>query len=149
MPNARTVLAVLLFLLSCGAFSSGALAQEIHELRVESDGSESRITIRSRLVGYAIDDYSMRTGGGAHAVVDFQVDNPDCHFVIVDRDDADAAIFDSLDSGNHFEGDLPSSGNVGVRVYLTSNAARRGETADYTLKMNVAGAGGLSLRSGP
>lgn len=149
MSRIGAVLAVVLFLVCGGVSVSDPLAQEIHELRVESTGDESQVTIRSRIIGYAIDEYSMRAGGDAHAVVTFQVDNPECHFAILDRDRADAAIFDSAKSGTHFEGALPDSGRVGIRVYLTRNAARRGETAYYTLKMNVAGNGGLSLRSGP
>lgn len=34
-------------------------------------------------------------------------------------------------------GALPSSGDFRVRVYLMRNAARRGETANYTLNVGV------------
>jgi hypothetical protein len=147
MSRVYAVLAVALWILFGGGPLSGARAQEVQDVRIESSGGESTITIRSRTIGYAIDDYAVRVDAGARAAISFQSDHPDSHFDILDPDEADAVIFDGVAEGDYFEGTLPRSGKIGIRVYLTRNAARRGETADYTLKMSVATVS-VSVRSG-
>jgi hypothetical protein len=44
-------------------------------------------------------------------------------------------------SGNRFEAELPADGVYTIRVYLMRNAARRNETARYTLDVGIAGGG--------
>ena len=46
---------------------------------------------------------------------------------------ADSAMFIGSSSGNRFVGGLSEDGEYTVRVYLMSNAGRRGETAKYTI----------------
>ena len=147
MSRMFAVLAAVLWVLFNGASLSGALAQMFQDIRIESSGGESTVTIRSRVIGHATDDYAVRMDAGARAAIAFQSDNPDGHFDIVDPEKADAVIFDGATEGGYFEGDLPRSGKIGIRVYLTRIAARRGETADYTLKMSVATTS-VSVRSG-
>ena len=147
MSRMLAILAAVLWMIFNGASLSGALAQMFQDVRIESSGGESTVTIRSRIIGHAIDDYAVRIGAGARAVVAFQSHNSDGHFDILDPERADAVIFDGAAEGAYFEGDLPPSGRIWVRVYLARNAARRGETADYTLKLSVASAS-VSVRSG-
>ena len=50
--------------------------------------------------------------------------------------------------GNRFEGDLPASGDYTIRVYLYRNAARRGESANYSLEVAIAAAGDVPSEAG-
>jgi hypothetical protein len=49
------------------------------------------------------------------------------------------AIFVGSTSGNRFEAELPADGEYTIRVYLMRNAARRNETANYTLEVGISG----------
>jgi hypothetical protein len=50
----------------------------------------------------------------------------------------DSALFVGSTSGETFEGTLPADGDYTVRTYLMRNAARRGESSDYTLDIRIA-----------
>jgi hypothetical protein len=50
---------------------------------------------------------------------------------------ASAALYNSSIDGNGTSVAIPSSGNYVIQVYLMRNAARRGETANYTLTLYV------------
>lgn len=49
----------------------------------------------------------------------------------------DTALFMGSVEGTDFQGVLPSSGRYRVQVFLMRNAARRGESATYTINMTV------------
>lgn len=48
-------------------------------------------------------------------------------------------MFVGSTSGNRFSDLLPSDGDYTVRVYLMRNAARRNESANYTLNVGISG----------
>jgi len=72
-------------------------------------------------------------------VVDFKTGNPSAYFNVT-APGADSAMFIGSTSGNRFDDELPADGVYTIRVYLMRNAARRNETAQYTLKVSIAGA---------
>jgi len=69
-------------------------------------------------------------------VVELQTSNPSNYFNVT-APGASAATFNSSIEGNRFDGVLPSGGDWTIRVYLMRNAARRRETANYALSMEV------------
>ena len=147
MSRVGPILAVTAALLCVPLF--GAPPQMFREVRIESSDGESRITIRGSISGYVTDDYRVRAESEAQAAVTLLTDNPDSYFDIVVPGEADTALFVGPIEGNHFEGGLPGSGRIAIRIYLGRNAARRAETANYTLKMTVVTAHGVSVESGP
>jgi len=48
-------------------------------------------------------------------------------------------MFDGSIRGNSFSGKLPQTGDYRIRVYLMRNAARRGESATYSIDIEVSG----------
>jgi hypothetical protein len=50
--------------------------------------------------------------------------------------------------GNRYEGPLPADGTCTIRVYLMGNAARRNESASYSLDVGVSG-GAKKAEAGP
>jgi hypothetical protein len=73
--------------------------------------------------------------------VTLTTDNTANYFNLIEPGAGDVAYFVGSNSGNYFEGELTQSGDQTIRVYLYRNAARRGETARYRLKVAIAGAG--------
>ena len=61
----------------------------------------------------------------------------------------DSAMFVGSTSGSRFVGEAPKDGEYIVRLYLMRNAARRGETAAYTIHFAVAGGGQGSTAAVP
>jgi hypothetical protein len=62
------------------------------------------------------------------------------YFNVLPPGSNDVAIFISQNEGNEWTGTLPADGEYKVRVYLMRSAARRNETANYTLTVGITGA---------
>jgi len=73
-------------------------------------------------------------------VVNFKPGNRSAYFNVLPPG-SDEAMFVGSTSGNRFEAELPVDGMYTIRVYLMRNAARRNETANYTLDVGIAGGG--------
>ena len=71
-------------------------------------------------------------------VVTLDASNASAYFNVMPPG-SDTAIFIGSTSGNRYEGTLPASGDYTVRLYLMRNAARRHETAAYTIDFAVSG----------
>ena len=94
-------------------------------------GTSSK-TIKGSIKGYASVNYKVGVAAGQTLKVDFKPTNASAYFNIT-APGADAAMFVGSTSGNSATVKIPSSGDYTVQVYLMRNAARRNETAAYTL----------------
>jgi len=101
--------------------------------QIRFDGT-GRATIQGTIKGYAFVDHLLRAEAGQALSVDFTARNGSANFNL-QKAGADEAIFIGSTSGRHFEGALPAEGDYAIRVYLMRNAARRGESTAYTLKV--------------
>jgi len=120
--------------------SSPVWAQpSIKQQPIEFKEGQTAATIKGSLKGDQIVDYTLRASAGQAMVVRFKPSNPSAYFNVMPPG-SDQAIFIGSTSGNRYEGALPASGDYTVRVYLMRNAARRGETASYTISFGVSGA---------
>lgn len=131
-PMKRFVIAVLI------AFPALALSQNITESRIQFAAGSSGTTIEGSIKGDAIIDYMLGAQAGQRMVIAFEADNPSAYFNLLPSDDPTALHIGSV-AGNGYEGTLIRSGDYRVRVYLMRNAARRGETAAYTLSVSITG----------
>mgnify|MGYP002862414484 CR=1 FL=1 len=119
-----------------------ALAQEaLREVRVHFPHGASSTTIKGTLQGRETIDYKLGAAAGQRMTVTLTTDHTANYFNLIEPGAGDVAYFVGATSGNHFEGELARSGDQTIRVYLYRNAARRGETARYRLKVAIAGAG--------
>ena len=98
---------------------------------------ETGATIKGKISGDQTVDYRVRAGAGQSLMVAFTPDNSSAYFNVI-APGADSALFIGSTSGNRFESTLPASGTYTIRVYLMRNAARRGESVNYTLQVGVA-----------
>jgi len=100
----------------------------------------ARVTIKGKIRGDQMVDYQLRAGVGQSMVVIFKPSNRSAYFNVMPPG-SDVAMFVGSISGNRFEAELPADGVYTIRVYLMRNAARRKETANYTLEVGFVGEG--------
>lgn len=116
-----------------------ALAQNIRSERIAFAPGTSGTTVQGRIVGDGIIDYVLGAQAGQRMVIDMSTTNPSAYFNLM-ASGSPAAIHIGSTAGLHFDGVLPSGGDWVIRVFLMRNAARRDETADYTLSVHIGGA---------
>lgn len=136
MRHLKSIL--LAAVLACTAFgSTAAMAQDRTE-RVTFAPGTSGATLRGSIEGNRGVKYLLRASAGQRLLVDLTSRNPEVYFNIR-RSGASEAIFIGSISGNSASVTLPSSDDWVVQVYLTRNAARRGDVANYRLSVTVQG----------
>jgi len=121
--------------------ASPALADEIRQERVHFKAGASSATITGAIKGDQTIDYVLGAKAGQTMSVSLKSSNASSYFNVLPPG-SDAAIFIGSTSGNDFTGALPVDGDYRVRVYLMRNAARRNETAQYTLNVGIDGPAG-------
>ena len=92
-----------------------------------------RATIKSHIRGRQFVDYIFPAGAGESLMVNLKTDNDSNYFNLLAPGETETAFFIGSKSGGNYQGAAPSSGDYTARVYLMRSAARRGETAHYTL----------------
>jgi len=132
-----TLVAVCATLPLIGARAAGGLRTE--EVRFEAGTSATSITGQIR--GDEGVDYLVRARAGQTLTVSFKPSNPMAYFNVLPPG-SDEALFvgSSAADGSLFITQLPRDGVYTVRVYLMRAAARRNETARYTMGVSVTGA---------
>ena len=125
-----------------------ALGLAVAGASLAADGIESRplqfakgassATVKGSIDGRQTVDYKLRANAGQTMVVKFKPSNASAYFNVLPPG-SDEAIFIGSTSGNDFAGNLVASGEYTIRVYLMRNAARRNESAKYTLDIGVSG----------
>lgn len=117
-----------------------AVAQApIRTERVEFARGTTSSTIKGAIKGDSSVDYKIGARAGQILKVALTTSNSSNYFNVI-APGADSAMFVGSMSGNNFTGTLPTTGDYTVRVYLMRNAARRNETANYTLTIGVTNA---------
>jgi Periplasmic lysozyme inhibitor of I-type lysozyme len=115
-------------------------AMDIRQEQIQFEKGKSGTTITGKIKGDQIVDYQLRAGAGQSMVAIFKTSNLSAYFNVLPPG-SEVAIFVGSISGNRFEAKLPADGVYTVRVYLMRNAARRNETANYTLEVSIADGG--------
>jgi hypothetical protein len=135
------VLPVLPFLVASGVGAPGLAGKASAEDRIERISfapGRSGETVRDTIVGYDGIDYLVSVRAGQRLAATLTTDNPSSYLNIKPRGSSDA-LFNGSISGNIGDVIVPSTGDYVVEVYLMRNAARRGERADFSLKVEVTG----------
>jgi uncharacterized protein YraI len=111
-------------------------------------------TIRDSIRGGEFVLYRIGAEAGQRMEIRLKTDNGANYFNVYEpgRGPGDEALAVSEQTGpmvpdlNVFDGVLPTSGVYSVSVYLYRNAARRGETANFTLDISITGATGAVVQ---
>lgn len=121
-------------------FGSAARAQDqVRRVDVSFAAGTSGASYSDTIVGYDSVEYFLSASGGQQMRIDLSTSNPSNYFNVWPPG-ADTAIFVGSSKGDHFNGVLPRSGEYRVQVFLMRNAARRNETANFTLDIAITGA---------
>lgn len=108
----------------------------IRQEQIQFEEGKSDTTITGKIKGDWMVDYQLRASARQSMVAIFKPSNRSAYFNVLPPG-SDVAIFVGSMSGNRFDAELPTDGVYTIRVYLMRNAARRNETANYTLEVGV------------
>lgn len=119
------------------ALATPAAAQDpVKTVPVQFAKGASAKAYKDSIRGYATVNYTIAARAGQTMTVTLTTSNGSSYFNVT-APGADAAMFIGSTTGNRFSGKIPSTGVYTVQVYLMRNAARRGETANYSLNIAV------------
>ena len=114
-------------------------AGEIRTQAVQFVKGHSSATLKGTIKGDQTVDYTLRARAGQTMSVALKTGNDANYFNVLPPGSDAEAIFVGSTNGNEWTGALPSDGEYTLRVYLMRSAARRNETASYTLTVAVTG----------
>jgi len=117
---------------------------------VRFDAGTSATSITGQIRGDEGVDYLVRARAGQTLTVSFKPSNPMAYFNVL-APESDEALFvgSSAADGSLFMTQLPRDGVYTLRVYLMRAAARRSETARYTLGVSVTGTAQAAAGAAP
>lgn len=136
----RDILAALM-LLAALAPLPGRAAEGQPAVRSESVSFADRATsvrLKGSIQGSAAVDYRVSGRAGQTLSVTMKSSNASAYFNVLPPG-SEAAMFIGSSQGSDAHLVLPADGEHVVRVYLMRNAARRNETARYTLDIGIGG----------
>lgn len=113
-------------------------AQASRQERVSFKPGTSSATLRGSIKGYETVDYLLGARAGQTMSVTLETDNLASYFNVLPPG-TEAAIAAGSQLGNKWSGELPADGEYTIRVYLMRSAARRNESAKYTLSVGITG----------
>jgi hypothetical protein len=137
MVKALVNLIVACAVLAAGAPVFAADSIEVRPLHFAKGASSA--TVKGSLKGDKTIDYRLRARAGQTMTVALKTSNGANYFNVLPPGSQDVAIFVGSTSGNDWTGQLEADGEYTVRVYLMRSAARRNETANFTLTVGVTG----------
>jgi hypothetical protein len=117
-----------------------AVASGIEVRTVRFAKGESSATTKGSIKGDRTIDYKLRAKAGQTMSVSLKTTNGANYFNVLPPGSSDVAVFAGSTGGNEWKGKLEADGEYTIRVYLMRSAARRNETANYTLSVGITGA---------
>ena len=130
----RVIAVALVFALCAVPAAFGADRAEV----VKFPAGAHSATLKSSVKGYDGVSYTLGANAGQAMSVLFTPSNASCYFNVT-APGAESALFDGSSTGNEFSGNLATSGDYIVNVYLMRNAARRSETCRYSITFEING----------
>jgi hypothetical protein len=115
-------------------------ADGIRKVPVHFKKGASEASIKGHIKGRETVDYVLRAQAGQTMTVHLKTSSTAAFFNVLPPGSSDEAIFTGSVAGAKFEGKLTKDGDYTIRVYLIRAAARRNESANYTLSVKVTGA---------
>lgn len=129
-------------------FPLSVAAQNIEVKPITFAPGASSATVKGAISGDRIVDYKLRAKAGQSMKVALQTSHASNYFNVLPPG-SEAALANSSVSGNDWTGTLPVDGEYTVRVYLMRSAARRNETARYTLAVGITGSADAKVAGTP
>ena len=122
------------------AFATASAADGIETRPLRFAKGASAATVKGTVKGSQTIDYKVGAKAGQTMTVGLKTSNGSNYFNVLPPGSNDVAVFVGSSDGNDWKGTLEADGTYTIRVYLMRNAARRNETANYTLTVGITGA---------
>lgn len=121
------------------SFNTARAAEESLEVPAFKPGKQHR-QIKARIKGRETVDYIFQAGQNQKLSVVLKSGHRALYFNLLTQGNAEALFFGpgAIDPG-HLDMPLPETGEYRIRLYLMRSAARRNETATYTLSIQLSG----------
>lgn len=96
-------------------------------------------SVTGNITGYNSVNYKVTAKAGQQMEVKLSTGHTATYFNVYapGSGPGDAAIFIGSTSGNHFTATLPANGTYTIQVFMMRSAARRNESADYKLRVDI------------
>lgn len=104
--------------------------------KVDLSQGHASVALNGTIKGYETVDYLVEARAGQILTISFQSSNLASYFNVI-APGADFAMFNGAMLGNSYTNKLSADGSYTIKVYMMRNAARRKETANYTLNMSL------------
>ena len=134
LPKRRVWLVVLVV-----GMSPVVAQDDIRQERIAFAPGDTEATVQDTITGYDSVDYLVGARAGQDMSVTLETDNTANYFNIIPPNEENVATFVGSTSGNSFADQLDLDGDWKIRVYLMRSAARREETANFSLTVSVTG----------
>jgi len=131
------------------ANSMALAAADIETRPIQFAKGASSATVKGTIKGDQTIDYTVRASAGQTMTVSLKTSNASNYFNVLPPGSTGEAIFVGSSGGNRWQGVLATGGEYKIRVYLMRNAARRNETAKYSLTVGVTGRAGAAMGPAP
>ncbi|HEV7263867.1 MAG TPA: SH3 domain-containing protein [Falsiroseomonas sp.] len=115
-----------------------ALGQELRTERIVLDPRAEAASVRSSVTGAEAVSYLLTAEAGHRLRAELRSENP-ALYLNVRLPGAGDTVHAGPTDGNLFEGPVPAAGDVRLSVFLGGEAARRGERAEFMLRIALAG----------
>lgn len=136
--------------LCTAALLAAVLPARAKTARLSFPKGSTGTTVKGTIAGEVDAAFLLGAAKGQRLQVVLTSDNDGAYFNVFEpgKGPGDAALFIGSTGGSTFEGTLPATGDYTVQVYLVRSAARRRETARYTLAVQVTGSAGTHAGPG-
>ncbi|WP_323844729.1 hypothetical protein [Microbulbifer magnicolonia] len=120
-------------------FCIAAHGDEVRTEDIQFERGASSAIVRGALSGYDTANYRLRAMAGQQMRAMLETDNASNYFNIYapGKGPGQEAMFIGSIKGKRFSGSLPADGVYTVQVFLMRSAARRDESANYTLHVEI------------
>jgi hypothetical protein len=138
--------------MACALFAGSAwvsAADTIESRPVHFAKGASSATLKGTLKGDKTIDYKLNAKTGQTMRVTLKTSNGANYFNVLPPGSNDVAVFVGSSGGNEWTRQLAADGEYTIRVYLMRSAARRNETASYTLTVGITGSAARAPSLGP
>lgn len=137
----RWVIALVAVLCAPGGMT--AAQDQISTVPVHFAPGASGAALKGTIVGRESISYTLGAEAGQHMTVRLSSEHTAIYFNVYEPGrapgDQALAVSEMTPEINLYSGLLPSSGEYTINIYLYRSAARRGETANYTLDISITG----------
>lgn len=134
--NGRQILSTSMVVMALAIPCAAGAEDRTHEVKFKPGAIST--TLKGSVKGYDTVSYIIGANGGQAASILLDPSNASCYFNLLPPGSKEA-IFIGSSSGNEFASQLPQDGNYRAQVYLMRNAARRGETCNFSITFEING----------